>query len=106
MSKSPIFIMFLLLYIVVTTLIISTYAHGIATDTTGISENILDYNPPELTGIYAIDAILFAQTFLGAIIGVLFWTLPEWIFPLWANVIFIKIPLIALIAAIVEIVLP
>ena len=48
----------------------------------------------------------FIGSFLGTFMTVLVWTLPELIFPLWANIIFIKAPLIALIYIIVEMLLP
>jgi len=49
---------------------------------------------------------MFVGSFLSTFMTVLLWTLPELIFPLWANIIFIKAPLIALIYIIVEMLLP
>lgn len=49
---------------------------------------------------------MFVGSFLSTFMTVLVWTLPELIFPLWANIIFIKAPLIALIYIIVEMLLP
>ncbi len=58
----------------------------------------------------AIGGALESAGYIGGIIsalaGLMLWTLPEAIFPLWANIIFIKAPIILLVVELVRLFLP
>jgi len=108
------FLMFLLLYIVVATTLIAIFATGLM-GASGVPYATVDYRPPENeTDNYfipnfienAIDTGGMATAFLGAIYNILLYNVSEEILPLWANVIFIKIPLLILIVAVIEVFLP
>ncbi len=97
-----------------------------------ISPVSVDYTPPTPTSINAtanwwdsipfvgeaasavggiIDTAGMLGSVMGSVLGIILWTLPESIFPdptisLIFNVVFIKIPLVALIWAILDVVLP
>lgn len=110
------FIMGLLLYIFCISTLISYFAVGMGyTEISGVND-LVTYNAPDdtLSNIPIIGESLsdlaattaFIGAYLTTISAVLFWTLPEPLFPLWANIIFIKIPLIGLIVSVIEVLLP
>lgn len=113
MSSSPYLIFGLLLYVVCTSIFIAIFAAGMGY-TGGIQsgESLIAYEAPdnETSTIPIIGGAVeggeMISSVLSALASVLLWTLPAEIFPLWANVIFIKIPLVVLIVAIVEVILP
>ena len=113
------FIMGLIIYIFVVTGCISMMAIGMGM---GSIDNLnMTFQQPETYSSASdipiigglIDTLadvgagaMFVGSFLGVFVTVLVWTLPEIIFPVWANIIFIKAPLIATIYLIVELFLP
>ena len=115
MADSPYLIFMLLLYVGFTSMAVALFASGIGGMAIGASgEALINYTPPEEESFWdgipiigeTVDAASLTGSFLGSLFGVLFWTLPESIFPLWANFIFIKVPLIALIVSVLEVILP
>lgn len=113
------FILGLVIYVFVVTGLIAMVATGMNMGT--VQTMNITLNQPDTYGessdIPVIGGLIdtlsdigagagFVGSFLGAFMTVLVWTLPELIFPLWANIIFIKAPLIALIYVIVEMLLP
>lgn len=111
MADSPVFIFYLLLYVVVTSTIIAVFSAGMGVSVispevnyTAPSDDSILSSLPVIGG--AFDTASFVQSFIMSLMGVLFWTLPSEIMPIWANVVFIKIPLIALIISVVEVILP
>jgi hypothetical protein len=101
--------------VAVTSILIATFAYGVGGIETGAyGEGLVNYTSPDSDSFWSgipiigtvADTAPLVSSFLGSLFGVLLWTLPEAIFPLWANLIFIKIPLIVLIIAIVEVLLP
>ena len=110
--NSPRLILGLLLYVCVTSILIAAFAAGMGY--TGITTGEGSYNitTPDVSGDSlpvvgtAQDTGEMVGSFLQALGLVLAWTLPGEIFPWWANLIFIKIPLIGLIIAVVEVFLP
>lgn len=112
--SSPKLIFYLLLYVVFTASAVAVFAVGMGYPIGGSGDNLINYEPPAEESIWdsipilgeTFDTASLVGSFITATLGVLFWTLPPEIMPLWANVIFIKIPLITLIVAIVEVILP
>lgn len=107
----------LLLYITIVSTLFGIIIAGMGGEDTGTIG--VDYTPPSeegnaLSWIPYVGETLESAGFVGsvvaAILGVLFWTFPETIFPagigLLFNLIFIKIPLVGLIFAVLDVLLP
>lgn len=115
------FIIGLLLYIFTISTLIAYFAVGMGY--TGIVDpsTLIKYEQPaeveEGDRIWFISDVAdflsdvgqgaaFAGAYLSTISAVIVWTLPETLFPLWANIIFIKIPLIGLVVSVIEVFIP
>ena len=117
MALNAKFILGLLLYVVSVSTLIGLASYGMGYENPSAVE--IDYNPPSNEtalswlpfgigeGVTdAWNSLSWITAITGSVMGVLFWTLPETIFPLWANILFIKLPLIALLISIVDVLLP
>ena len=115
--SSPKIIFSVLLYVCFLSTAVAVFAVGLGAEGFDVNQsmNIVNYSPPSqedsiFSGIPILGtgeaASSFIQSLAFTILGVLFWTIPESIFPLWANIIFIKIPLVYLVASIIEVLLP
>lgn len=106
------FLLYLLLYLVVVSTVIAMFAAGLMG--ASIPYATVNYTPPDNESITreipivgsVVTAGGFASAFIHAIFDLLFWNLPAEILPVWANIILIKIPLLILIVAVVEVLLP
>ncbi len=106
------FLMALILYLVVVSTTIAIFAAGLMG--ASVPYATINYTPPSNESVIreipiigsAVTAGGFASAFIHAIFDLLFWNLPESILPLWANILLIKIPLLILIVAVVEVLLP
>lgn len=105
----------LLLYIAFASFAVSAVAVGMGYTTGGLSDNPDGwFSPPDedsfLDGIPIIgetaDTAAMVASFLASVFTVMVWNIDPEIFPWFANVVLIKIPLIGLIGAIVELILP
>jgi len=102
----------LLLYVVTVSMIIGMISAGMGYGDTGSVG--IDYTSPASESMWSsipiigdtFESLGFITSAVIAIGQVLLWTLPEAIFPLWANIVFIKIPLVALIFAVLDVLLP
>jgi len=109
-------IMGIVLYLVVISTVISYTAFnmgygqigGVTFSYTPPERNVILESIPIIGDTLADGAIAgtMAAGFVTTLLSLLVWTLPEAIFPLWANIIFIKIPAVILVAAIIEVLLP
>jgi len=113
------FILAMLLYVFIATSLISITAVGMGYSPIGTLDSE-DFSSPDGTTssdipiiggfVDWLNDVGAAAGFVGALMvimaTVLLWSVPEVILPLWANIIFIKIPLVALIASLVEMFLP
>lgn len=114
------FIIGLLLYIFVVSTLIGYFAVGMGYTGFTNPDTLIEYETPDETPDSDIPIIgditdflsdlgagaSFASSYLSTISAIILWTLPEAIFPLWANIICIKIPLIGLIVSVIEVFLP
>lgn len=102
----------LLLYVVTMSMLIGMFSVGM--DMGEIGEVGIDYTAPTDESIWnsvpfigeTFESLGFIGSAVVAVGKVLLWTLPETLFPLWANIVFIKIPLVVLIFAILDVLLP
>src|SRR5690606_30027320 len=108
-------VLYLLLYIAFASFAVSAVAGGMGYTTGGLSDNPDEwFSPPDedsfLDGIPIIgetaDTAAMVASFLACVFTVMFWNIDPEIFPWFANVVLIKVPLIGLIGAIVELILP
>ena len=112
MSNPTYLIIGILAYIFVVSSMIGVVAVGMGYDNPGAIG--IDYTAPDdesiLSSIPFIGETFESAGFIGSVItaiaSVLFWTVPEQLFPLWANILFIKIPLVGLIFAVLDVLLP
>jgi len=102
----------ILMYLIFVSVIIGYSATSIGMnsgvpDVSGISANP---DIPEVSNVPIIGGILSGveaiSTILSMVALVIVWNVPETIFPLWANILFIKPAVIALILIIVDVLLP
>lgn len=115
------FILGMMLYVFVATSVVSWCAIGMGyggiddsaytravSDSTDIAEPDDGFEIPFIGD--ALDTLGAGAAYFASVAGVigsiLVWTLPEQIFPFWANIALIKFPLVATIIAIVELILP
>jgi hypothetical protein len=101
MASVKLFLGILLYLICISTLI------GYAAVSMGYNAGVPDVTQiqsPSGGSIY--DALGMLWTVFQTVTLLLVWNLPEEILPLWANIIFIKAPLIALIVIIADVLLP
>ena len=94
----------LLLYLGFSSILVSMVAGGMGYGVEGLDSS-LSFEPPEESGFLGGTATMIT-TFLTTVFTVLFWNVPTEIFPWAANVIFIKIPLVGFVAAVIEVLLP
>jgi hypothetical protein len=103
----------LLLYIAFASFAVSTIAGGMGYSTSGTDLSI-NFEPPDEDSFWdgipiigeTVDTAAMVASFLASVFTVMFWNIDPEIFPWFANVVLIKIPLIGLIGAIVELILP
>lgn len=101
MASAKLFLGILMYLICISTLI--GYAASSMGYTPGMPD-VTQIQTPSGGSIY--DALGMFFSVFQTIGLLLVWNVPEVIFPLWANIIFIKVPLIVLIVIVVDVLLP
>ena len=105
----------LLLYVAFASFAVSAVAGGMGYSTGWLSDNPDGwFTPPDEESFWdgipiigeTVDTAAMIASLLTSVFTVMFWNIDPEIFPWFANIVLIKIPLIGLIGAIVELILP
>ncbi len=97
---NPILTMGLLIYLLIFSMCVAYVANG--TGYSGVEAIGIDWDGPITTGIQVVDTLAYWAQFLFTIGAVILWTIPDGILPLWMNALLVKIPLIGLVASVIE----
>ena len=105
----------LLLYVAFVSFAVSAVAGGMGYTTGGLNDNPDGwFSPPDEDSFWdgipiigeTVDTAAMVGSLLVSVFTVMFWNIDPAIFPWFANIVLIKIPLVGLIAALIEVVLP
>ena len=89
----------LIIYFISISLLISYMATEM--QISGVVDISGTFDDSHTTGIPLVDSAVWLSLFISNLSALVLWTLPEEIFPLWANLIFIKAPAIGLVLSVV-----